>query len=220
MLGDRCGTILGAGRPHAARFRAAAAVPGLQRNRRRRRARCAPPAGRASPSSRRPIARAAPCPFAEDPARARCAAPACAAAALSPGARRAGLRRQEPAPGPAVQARRPHRHCPRLRPLDGARRRRPAGRGRPGRAGAAALAPAVHAPLQPGAAAGAHRSSRRRRRRPGWPPTCCGARAGPARRPGSRPRSGARQRAAGLRPPSALGGGGCRASPSCWSTTC
>ena len=168
----RSGALLGACRPHDARRRAAAALPELRRNRR--------DGGR---SLRRLLAglrlhRAA-------LLRALCLSlrPAgwrgCAvrrlrgaAAALSAGACRPGLRRQEPQAGAAVQAWRPYRHRPRLRCLDGARRRRLAGRRRPGGAGAAALAPAVHAALQPGPAPGPHRrrggaiDARR-----GWSPT-------------------------------------------------
>ena len=56
--------------------------------------------------------------------RARCAAPARRDRRVPPSAGGAGLRRQEPQAGAAVQARRPDRHRPRLRRLDGARRRR------------------------------------------------------------------------------------------------
>ena len=208
-------------RPPAARFRAAAALPGLQRNRR--------DAGRVVRgvlaglllrgaallrALRRALRRG------PGPRRALRRLPR-PAAALSPRPRRADLRRAEPSSAAAVQARRPHRHCPCLRPLDGARRQRASGRGRPGRAGAAPLAPAVHAPLQSGAAAGARRRARGRRRQPdlGWPPICFAGGDGPARRAGFAPRNGG---AMSGRPSISIRAGWPRspARPCCWSTTC
>ena len=50
-----------------------------------------------------------------------------ATAALPPGTCRAGVRRAQSPPRPAAQARRSHRHCPRLWRLDGAGGRRVAG---------------------------------------------------------------------------------------------
>ena len=162
-------------------------------------------------------------PFAEHLGdEALCAGCLARRAALSPGPRGAGLRHPEPPAGAAVQAWRPHRHRPRLRRLDGAGRRRSAGRGRPDRAGAAPLAPAVHAPLQSGAAAGP-RSSVRTDGAGGasaaWPPICCAGAAGRARRPVSRPRSGG---ATSARPSTSIRAGRrrSRARPCCWSTTC
>ena len=97
-------------------------------------------------------------PFAEDLGPRRCAAPA------SPG------RRAFAAPAPrcstttrAVVCVLPFKHGDRTDIARACgrwmarRRRRASGRGRPGRAGAAPLAPAVHPPLQSGAAAGASR---------------------------------------------------------------
>ena len=82
----------------------------------RRRAHCAPPAGRASPLSHRPIARAAARPSSRIGAAARCAAPACARPPRYRRARAALVYDDaQPSSGAAVQAWRPDRHCPRLR---------------------------------------------------------------------------------------------------------
>ena len=84
-------------------------------------------------------------------------------AGLPPRARRGALRRHRARAGACAQIRRPARPRADHGPLDGARRPRTAGRRRCARAGAAALAAALGAALQPvGAAGRGHRQGERR----------------------------------------------------------
>ena len=224
MLPTRSGSRLCERRSRAARCGAAAALPGLQRDRRERRARSAPPAGRVSPSSRRRHCARCAYPFRRGSGRGR-AVRGCLAA------RRRAIRRAraalvyDDAAAAAWSCRSSMATAPTLPAPAAAGWRGPAPSCWPS---ADLIAPVplhwrrlLDAPLQPGAAAGPdRRRAAAARIRPGWLPTCCAGGGGPARRPGCSAKERRTQRPAGLRHPSALGWRRWPASPSCWSTTC